>query len=302
MKSIKRGLALLSLAAVGTTMFAGGFGSGSKDTAQYLTGTNGQTQYQYVICTAGSEGSYYRAGKTLVSLLGEEINKNRSLGETATTDGSKQNYDLMSDGICNVAFLQGDHAAYLRGTDKNFFNGKAVIELDRAENVQLIMRKGMDEDDLQNDTAKVLVGLANSGGAASYTNIRALDDGYSSNIAYGDIDISALSDLASGRIDAIIRTSHLNPKSDDLAALVAKNKKIYFADLDDMSLNNKVDFGAGAKPIYKFVDTNVTTGFWGQEAETLETKVVLVIDKQNMGKKQKNKILRVVTQNAKNLF
>lgn len=284
-----------------TSAFAG-FGSGSKDTTTYLKSSKG-VDHQYVICTASETGSYYKAGKRLVSLLGQDRDTGGNLAVAETTDGSKQNYELMTDKVCNVTFLQGDHAAYIRGVDKGFFDGKAVIETDRTENVQLIMRKGMDEDDLQSKSAKVLVGLANSGGAASWVNISHLETNYKkADVRYGDIDISALSDLASGRIDAIIRTSHLNPKTDDLANLVAKNKKIYFADLDDANLNNKINFGDGEKSIYRFVDTQVTTGFWAQEAETLETKVLIVVDKASMGKAQKNKILRVLTQNANNLF
>lgn len=289
-------------ALVSTNLFAGGFGSTSSQKTQYLKGADGK-DYQYVVCTASETGSYYKAGKRLASVLGQDLSTGRKLTYAATTDGSKQNYELMSENICNVAILQGDHAAFIRGTDKGFFDGKAVIELDRTENVQLIMRKGMDEDDLQNANSKVLIGLSNSGGAASWANMGALETNYKkAKTLTGDIDISALSDLANGRIDGIIRTSHLNPKSDDLANLVAKDKRIYFADLDDSNLNNKVNFGDGEKAIYKFVDTEVTSGFWSTEAETLETKVMIVVDKQNMSKKQKNKILRVLTQNANNLF
>ncbi len=296
---IKKTILTLALTAAA---FAGGFGSNSNQKAQYLPNPDGGSN-QYVICTASDTGSYYKAGKRIVSLLGQDRSNGKMLGYAATTDGSGMNYDLMSDGICNVAVMQGDHVAYLRGVDKSFFDGKAVIFLDRTENVQLIMRKGMDEDDLQTKGAKVLVGLASSGGAASYKNMTALESGYGkATIVYGDIDISALSDLAAGRIDGIIRTSHLDPTHDQLAKDVRDVKGIYFADLDDSNLNNKVNFGDGDVEIYKFVDTVVAKGFFDTEAETLETHVAIVIDKKNMSKKQKNKILRVITQNKKNLF
>ena len=289
--------------------FAGGFGSNSNDKPQYLPNPDGGRN-QYIICTASDTGSYFKAGKRLVQLLGQDrINGTKNgkggnwLGYAATTDGTAMNYDLMSEGICNVSIMQGDHIAYLRGVDKSFFDNKAVIFLDRTENVQLIMRKGMDEDDLQDKGAKVLVGLAASGGAASYKNMTALESGYGkATVVYGDIDISALSDLAAGRIDGIIRTSHLDPAHDQLAKDVQGIKGIYFADLDDSNLNNSVDFGDGDVEIYKFVDTVVAKGFFDTEAETLETHVAIVIDKKNMSKKQKNKILRVITQNKKNLF
>jgi len=300
---------LLSLLVSTAVTFAGGFGSNSNDKPQYLPNPDGGKN-QYIICTAEDIGSYYKAGKRLVQLLGQDrVNGSTNgrggnwLGYPATTEGSGQNYDLMSDGVCNVAIMQGDHIAYLRGKDKSFFDNKAVIFLDRTENVQLIMRKGMDEDDLQEKGRKVLVGSAASGGAMSWKNMVALESGYGkATVVYGDIDISALSDLAAGRIDGIIRTSHLDPSHDQLAKDVHDVKGIYFADLDDSNLNNSVNFGDGDVEIYKFVDTVVAKGWFNTEAETLETHVAIVIDKKNMSKKQKNKILRVITQNKNNLF
>ncbi len=293
-------LATIALTTIVAT--AGGFGSSSKEQTQYLAGPDGKN-YKYVMCTASDTGSYYKAGRKLRNLLGNDRKTNRYNMYPATTDGSRQNYDLMSDGICNIAFIQADYLAFLRGKDKSFFDGKAVIILDRTENVQLIMRKGANEDDLQSKGAKILVGLANSGGAASWDNIVTLESNYKvATVVNGDIDISALSDLADGRIDAIVRTSHLNPTQDQLAKDVAQNKAIEFVDFDDSDLNDKVNFGDGDKVIYKFVDTVVAKGFFNTEAETLQTNVAIVIDKSSMSKKQKNKILRVITQNSSNLF
>ena len=53
--------------------------------------------------------------------------------------------------------------------------------------------------------------------------------------------------------------------------------------------------------IYKLVGEGGSV-YIGHTTETLETRVLIVVDKANMGKKQKNKILRVLTQNANNLF
>ena len=293
---------LVFLSVFAASALYAGFGTADKQPTQYLQGSDGE-KYQYVICTASDTGSYYQAGKKLVRLLGQDYNTSKMIARAETTDGSRQNYELMAEGVCNVIFMQGDHGAFVSGKDKSFFDGKAVFETDRTENVQLIMRKGMDEDDLQKKGAKVLVGLANSGGAASWTNMVSLEDGYGkATVVNGDIDVSALSDLKSGKVDAIIRTSHLSPSTDDLAKMIAKDKKIYFADLNDKDLNDKVDLGNGEQAIYKFVDTEVTTGFFATEAETLETKVLIVVDKEKMSKKQKNKILRVLTQNHNNLF
>jgi hypothetical protein len=157
------------------------------------------------------------------------------------------------------------------------------------------MRKGMDEDDVQSDKAKVLVGLANSGGAGSWDNITRLEPGYKkAKVLYGDIDESALQDLEDGSIDAIVRTSWIDPFHDSLAQDVAKNKKIYFADFDDADLNDKIDLGRGPKPIYNFADVVVDGHGWDTEAEVLETNVYILIDKANMSKKDKNNLIRVI--------
>lgn len=303
-------------AAMSASLYAApmGFGSTSNETIKFLNAPDGK-KYEFVICTAGADGSYYPAGVNLADKIGIDYQTNTKRAYTATTDGTNQNYELMSQGACNIMLMQGDHAAYVAGTDKSFFKNKATIQLGRKENVQLIMRKGMDEDDIQNPDAKVHVGLPNSGGAASFKNMGFLDDDYivkSDNVIYGDIDISVLNDLASGKIDAIIRTSHLNPDKDEIASLVVQmgdlknddgpNKEIYFADLDDVALNNKVDLGDGEKAIYVFEDTIIDSSGWDTKAETLTTNVMLVIDKANMTKKQKNHVLRIVTQNRNSLF
>jgi len=200
--------------------------------------------------------------------------------------------------------IQEDYLAFLEGKDKSFFDDKSVVTLERTENVQLIMRKGASEDDLQSKDAKVLVGLINSGGAVSWELIRTLEKGYAkAKIVNGDIDISALSDLDRGKVDAIIRTSHLDPTHDLLAQNIDKMKGIEFVDFDDAELNDEVNFGSGEKPIYKVVNSLIDKGIiYNTTVKTLETHVAIVIDKEKMNKEQKNKILKVITQNSNSLF
>ena len=286
-----------------TLVTAGGFGTDEKKEPQFLKGSD-KKDYQYVICTAQKDGSYYQAGRKLKNLLGRESKSDKPLASAETTDGSRQNYKLMNDGICNVIFIQEDYLAFLEGKDKSFFDNKSVITLDRTENIQLIMKKGSSEDDLQSKDAKVLVGLLNSGGAVSWELIRTLEDGYAkAKIVNGDIDISALSDLDRGKIDAIVRTSYLDPTHDQLAQNVDKIKGIEFIDFDDSDLNDKVNFGDGEKPIYEIVDSTLYKGLlYDTTVKTLETHVAIVIDKEKMNKEQKNRIIKVITQNSNSLF
>ncbi len=294
-------LALTLLLSIHLT--AGGFGTNEKRKPQLLKGSDGK-EYQYIICTAQKDGSYYQAGKRLKNLLGKDFKTDTPLASAETTDGSRQNYELMNNGVCNVILIQEDYLAFLEGKDKSFFDDKSVVTLERTENVQLIMRKGASEDDLQSKEAKVLVGLINSGGAVSWELIRTLEKGYAkSKIINGDIDISALSDLERGKVDGIIRTSHLDPTHDLLAQNIEKMKGIEFVDFDDSELNDEVNFGNGSKPIYRVVNSLIDKGIiYDTTVKTLETHVAIVIDKEKMNKEQKNKILKVITQNSNSLF
>lgn len=294
----------VSLAAIlsATAAMAAGFGQASNNAqSQYLKGTNGKL-HQYIICTALDGQSYHTAGKNMTDSMGFDPKTGLKYARPETTDGTKQNYDLMKAGACNVAIMQGDYLAYLKGKDPKFFNGKALYRLSRTENVQLIQRDGDDEDGIQGNNANIHLGLRGSGGDASYSPITALDDGYkSTNLHYGNIDASTLEDLANGEIDAIIRTSHLDPDNDEIARLVAKNDKIYFSDFDDMSLNNSVDFGKGKVQTYEFKKTIVDSHGWDTKAWTLQTNVVVVVDKSKMSSIQKSRLSKVLL-NATNLF
>lgn len=294
----------ISLAAVlsATATMASGFGQASNNAqSQYLKGTNGSL-HQYVICTALNGQSYHTAGKNIADSMGFDPKTGLKYARPETTDGTKQNYDLMKAGACNVAVMQGDYLAYLKGKDPKFFTGKSLYRLSRTENVQLIQRDGDDEDDIQGNNANIHLGLRGSGGDASYSPIIALDDGYkSTNLHYGDIDASTLEDLANGEIDAIIRTSHLDPDNDEIARLVAKNDKIHFSDFDDMSLNNSVDFGKGKVQTYEFKKTVVDSHGWDTKAWTLQTNVVVVVDKSRMSSIQKSRLSKVFLKDT-NLF
>ena len=104
---------LLALTLLSTIyLTAGGFGTNEKQEPQSLKGSDGK-EYQYVICTAQKDGSYYQAGKRLKNLLGEDFKTDTPLASAETTDGSRQNYELMNNGVCNVILIQEDYLAFL---------------------------------------------------------------------------------------------------------------------------------------------------------------------------------------------
>lgn len=286
-------LLMFTLATLSTSLFAG-FGTSGNEKVKKLKGTDGK-KYEFLIGTASEEGSYYSAGQKLAKLLGK-TKKGKQAARAETTDGCGQNLELLDEGIVNIIFCQGDMAALRKAQDKNYFSNKLTMRIDRPEHVQLIMRKGMNEDDLQESGAKVLTGLINSGGNGSWDNIVKLEQSYGkATVINGDIDDSALQDLEDGTIDAIVRTSYLNPKTDQLAKDIANNKKLYFADFDDKDLNDSIDLGNGSRPIYEFENREVAKGFFNDvEADVLRTNVYIIINKDLMTKKQRNKVIRII--------
>ena len=88
-----------------------------------------------------------------------------------------------------------------------------------------------------------------------------------------------------------------------MAQNIEKMKGIEFVDFDDSELNDEVNFGNGSKPIYRVVNSLIDKGIiYDTTVKTLETHVAIVIDKEKMNKEQKNKILKVITQNSNSLF
>ncbi len=85
--------------------------------------------------------TYYKAGNKLISNVKSAYN--------ATTDGSGQNLELLAEGSANVAFVQGDVYNHWINSHPQFADKFTVIVTDRTEHVQLIMRDGMTEDDIQ---------------------------------------------------------------------------------------------------------------------------------------------------------
>lgn len=287
--------------------FSNGFGTATVNTTPDLrTGSDGK-QYEYVICGALEGGSYIDAARNLVDIIGFNPRTKQYFGRAETTDGVKQNFQLMSQGVCNVLIAQGDYLAYMKGTSPQFFKGKTVYSTDRTENTMLIQRNGDDEDDIQGNNAKIHVGLRNSGGAASYTNIVSLDGGYKSkNVQYGEITVDTLpmllDELASKKLDTIIITMHLDAEDNFITRAVKRNEDVYFSDLDDYSLNNSFDYGDGKVDTYKFQKTVVDYSGWDTKAWTLESKVSIIVDTQKMSSKQKSAISKAIRENRDTLF
>lgn len=284
-------LVLAGLLAIGC--FGAGFGSSSQETDITLENPFNGKQSRYIIGTATETSMYYKAGSKLAAAL--------KGGYAATTDGSGQNLDLLADGKINVAFVQGDVFNLWMNSHPAYADKFTVLVTERTEHVQLIMRKGMTEDDLQKKGSKVFVGLQKSGGAGSYRNMQLLEPNYLAEPIYGDIDTIAIQDLVNKKYDGIIRTSHIEP-GNELSLKVLQNNAIYFADIDDMDLNDNITLNGETKAIYNFTTQSFEKGMFPKSAKVLETRAYIVINNELTSRKQRAEIADVINDYKASLF
>ena len=275
---------LITLALTASTIFAAGFGQASIEQDVQLDNPFTGKQSRFIVGTATETSSYFKAGSKLSSNLKGSY--------AATTDGSGQNLELLADGSINIAFVQGDVYNHWINSNPQFADKFTVIVTDRTEHIQLIMREGMSEDDLQKKGAKVFVGLQKSGGAGSWRNMQLLEPNYIAEPAYGELDQLAINDLVNKKYDAIIRTSNIDP-SNEFTMKVAATKGIKFTDVDDADLNDKIKLNGEEKPVYNFTTETWRKGFINSTVKVIETRCYIVINNDLTSRKQRSEIADV---------
>ena len=276
---------VLSCLIAASTIFGAGFGTASVDKDIILQNPFTGKEQRYIIATGTEVSAYYKAGSKLAANLKGSYN--------ATTDGSGQNLELLADGSVNVAFVQGDVYNHWINSHPAYADKFTVIVTDRTEHVQLIMRDGMTEDDLQKKGAKVFVGLQKSGGAGSWRNMQLLEPNYIAEPVYGELDQLAINDLVNKKYDAIIRTSHIDP-SNEFTMKVNSTKGLYFADVDDSDLNDKIKLNGEEKPVYNFTSEIYNKSvFLNKSVKLIETRCYIVINNELTSRKQRSEIADV---------
>ena len=285
----------LILAAIlaASTMFGAGFGTSSEDKDVILNNPFTGKQQRFIIGTATETSSYYKAGTKLANYLKGAY--------AANTDGSQNNINLLIEGSINVAFVQGDVFSLWMNSHQAQASKFTVIATERTEHVQLIMRKGMTEDDLQKKGAKVFLGLAQSGGAGSYKNMQLLEPNYIAEPVFGELDSISIVGLINRDYDGIIRTSHIEP-GNEFTLKVLANKGLYFADIDDKELNDNITINGETKPIYNFTTQDVSKGFFNKSAKVLETRCYIVINNELTSRKQRAEIADALATYKESLF
>ena len=273
--------------------FSAGFGSASTDMDKTIDNPFTGKPSNFLIATASESGSYYKAGVKMAKQLQNAY--------PATTDGSGQNLDLLSQGLANVAFVQGDIFNEWKAKNPGLAEKFTVIITERTEHVHLITKKGTTEDDLQKKGSKVLVGLSKSGGAGSYKNMQLLEPNYIAEPMFGEIDAIAINDLKQGKITGIIRTAHVEP-GDVLITKVLANPDLTVEDLDDSDLNDKITLNGETRAIYDFVSKDVQKGVFAKSAKMLETRVYIVINNELTSRKQRAEIADLVSMYKTTLF
>ena len=284
---------LITLALTASTIFAAGFGQASVEQDVHLDNPFTGKQSRFIVGTATETSSYFKAGSKLSSNLKGSY--------AATTDGSGQNLELLAEGSINIAFVQGDVYNHWINSNPQFADKFTVIVTDRTEQIQLIMREGMSEDDLQKKGAKVFVGLQKSGGAGSWRNMQLLEPNYIAEPVYGELDQLAINDLVNKKYDAIIRTSNIDP-SNEFTMKVAATKGIKFTDVDDADLNDKIKLNGEEKPVYNFTTETWRKGFINSTVKVIETRCYIVINNDLTSRKQRAEIADVYRDFKVSLF
>ena len=284
---------LIGTLVAASVAFSAGFGSASTDMDKTVDNPFTGKPSNFLIATASESGSYYKAGVKMAKQLQNAY--------PATTDGSGQNLDLLSQGLANVAFVQGDIFNEWKAKNPGLAEKFTVIITERTEHVHLITKKGTTEDDLQKKGSKVLVGLSKSGGAGSYRNMQLLEPNYIAEPMFGEIDAIAINDLKQGKITGIIRTAHVEP-GDVLISKVLADESLTIEDLDDSDLNDKITLNGETRAIYDFVKKDVQKGMFAKSAKMLETRVYIVINNELTSRKQRAEIADSVSMYKATLF
>lgn len=276
-----------------STMFGAGFGSASNDPDVMLNNPFTNKQNRFIIVTGSEKSGYYKAGTKMVDNLKGAYN--------ATSDGSGHNLKLLAEGSANVAIVQGDVYNYWINENSQFANKFTVIITDRTEHVQLIMRNGMTEEDLQKKGAKVFVGMKDSGNAGSWRNMQLLEPNYIAEPVFGELDQLAINGLINKEYDGIIRTSHIDP-ANEFTQKVNATKGIYMADIDDMDLNDKIKLNGEERQVYEFKTETYKKAFIDSSVKLIETRAYIVINNELTSRKQRAEIADMYRDFKQGLF
>ena len=277
-----------------STMFGAGFGTASQDQDVKISNPFTGKENRFMIATGTETSAYYKAG--------EKLKQNLKGAYNATSDGSGHNLELLAEGQVNVAFVQGDVYNHWINSHQQYASKFTVIVTERTEHVQLIMRDGMTEEDLQKKGAKVFVGFQKSGGAGSWRNMQLLEPNYIAEPVYGDLDQLAINGLVNKEYDAIIRTSHIDP-ANEFTQKVNATKGIYMADIDDMDLNDKIKLNGEDRQVYEFVtEVYNKNSFFSKSAKLIKTRCYIVINNELTSRKQRAEIADVYRDFKTSLF
>lgn len=286
----------IGLLVLASNLFAVSFGSSSNDKPKYIN-IEGK-EFKFVIGTASKTGKYYAAGSRLCTGINDCI--------VADTDGSKQNMELLADGLINGAIVQADAFNTFLENNPQYKDILLASSLDAEEEIQIVMMQGQDEDNLQNKKAVIYVGQLKSGGAASWTAMTKLESGYAKAAVVSDTydatSAIAINKLKSGEFTALIRTSMANP-DDKFVKKVQEDKEIQFVDINDRNLNDSIKINGKDQPMYQFKDMVLSKGFFSNtKVEVPSVKILFVFNKNLYSTQQLNEMLDNISVKKSGLF
>ena len=259
----------------------------------------GEHKFQYIIATASKTGSYFPAGKKIARQLAEAV--------AVSTDGSLQNFDLLTGDVrglkTNVALIQADILAYQCSRNPSLCTNLRVIPTNKNEFVTLVCRADID---LQGKTpVTVDVGPLNSGGSGSLDNIMRLEKDYNfKKVISNKIDRTTIMNINNKKLDCYVKTTS-NPTGDITERAIQKG--LVIKDLDDSSLKKTIKIGGKEVKLYTFdkIKYERPGKFFNSSAKTVKTNALLVVNTDRLSHSQLDKLLTVIdrlTVNGKGLF
>jgi len=225
------------------------------------------------ISTGKSTGTYYKVGHNIAAGLG--MSKDKVL----ESKGSVENLDRLVKGEADIAMVQMDALAFYMTQNPGAAQVVEVVGPLYEECVYVAVNKEgkvKSEDDLQKKGAVIAIGEEGTGSVVTWDYMRQLEPGYKESAVSFTSGNRALGKLASSPdsgLDAVMWVARPDAKN-DLLQTVMKNKSLKMININDSNLNNV--YKPTGKPVYRFDNFKVESGFFADKVKTIYVDAVVV--------------------------
>lgn len=249
------------------------------------------------LCTGGDGGAYHFAGQRIV-----EKAKGIAIDLRIDTGGTMANIDLTIDAECDAFIGQPDGMSKLKRTDKNAAFKLKRVALLHKEYAHFLCNKEsgiVTITDIEGNPEYSIDLISDgSGGAVTWSNFVAEDDGYAAvKKVYSDDAYTAASNVASGETTCMLLVTGIG--SGTIGEIdVDMGSDLVLADATDKDFNDAVD--TKGKSLYEFdkiektYEANLQTG-WFTSVKTVSMRAGVYINKSKLKGKDLKQFIRAVS-------